>query len=62
MNLFYGLGRGVGWAIPRTATLIDASVWLSIANVCALVWFALLIRDATARATSGDTDSAPRAS
>jgi Gpi18-like mannosyltransferase len=40
MNLFYGLGHKVGWALPRTLTPIDASVLLSMVNIAALVWFA----------------------
>jgi hypothetical protein len=43
MNLFYGLGRGVGWALPRMITGIDASVLLSFVNLAALAWFARLI-------------------
>lgn len=71
MNLFYGLGRGVGWALPRTATFLDASVILSFVNLAALVWFAgLLARSAAAPGTGlspvprpwRDTDTASRAS
>jgi len=40
LNLFYGFGDGVGWAVPRTITGIDASVCLSIANLVIFVWFA----------------------
>jgi hypothetical protein len=43
MNLFYGIGRGVGWAWPRTATFLDTSVILSVVNLCTLVWFARLL-------------------
>ena len=38
MNLFYGLGRGVGWALPRMITGLDASVLLSFVNLGGLVW------------------------
>jgi Gpi18-like mannosyltransferase len=48
MNVFYGLGYGFGWAIPRRLTGIDLSVLLAIANVAALVWHArILARHAT---------------
>ena len=40
LNLFYGFGDGVGYAVSRTMTGIDASVWLSIGNIAAFVWFA----------------------
>jgi len=40
MNLFYGISRGYGWAIPRTITPIDLSVLLAFVNVGLLVWHA----------------------
>jgi len=44
LNLFYGFGDRVGFALPRTLTGIDATVWLSVANVAALAWFAVCLR------------------
>jgi len=44
LNLFYGFGERVGFAVPRTITGIDATVWLSAANVLVFVWFARLLR------------------
>lgn len=38
MNLFYGIGAGIGWAVPRTITPIDASVLLAVANLALLLW------------------------
>jgi len=38
--LFYGLGDRVGVAVPRGITVIDATVWLSVANVVVFLWFA----------------------
>jgi hypothetical protein len=38
MNVFYGLGYGLGWGIPRRLTIVDLSVVLSVANVAALAW------------------------
>jgi Gpi18-like mannosyltransferase len=43
MNLFYGLGLGLGWSIPRGLLLIDLTVWLSVANVLALLWHARVL-------------------
>ena len=43
MNLFYGVGRGLGWAVPRGITLIDATVVLSAINIVALIWHARLL-------------------
>lgn len=51
LNLFYGVdGRGA-WAIPRTLTLIDATVWLSVALIG---WWFLAERriDGATRVTS----------
>ena len=47
MNLFYGLGYGFGWRIPRGLLVIDLSVLLSAANVAALMWHGrILAREA----------------
>jgi hypothetical protein len=43
LNLFYGISYGLGWAVPRTITLIDATVVLSILNTMALIWHARII-------------------
>ena len=43
MNMFYGIGRGIGWAVPRGITGIDLSVVDSFANMAVLVWFVLLV-------------------
>jgi hypothetical protein len=43
MNLFYGLGIGVGWAFPRSVTPIDASVLLAFANIGVFAWHARVL-------------------
>jgi hypothetical protein len=43
MNLFYGISIGWGWAFPRRATLIDASVVLAAVNLALLAWHARLV-------------------
>jgi hypothetical protein len=40
MNLFYGIGLGMGWSPPRLMLGIDLTVLLSLANVGVLVWAA----------------------
>ena len=40
INLLYGLGLGLGWAVPRTITGLDLSVVLAFVNIGILVWFA----------------------
>jgi hypothetical protein len=47
LDLFYGIGEDVGYAIPRQITAIDLSVVLAVANCAALLWFArILAREA----------------
>jgi len=59
MNLFYGLGRGAGWAVPRGITLIDATVALSVINILALIWHArLIVAESRAPATLVASDAA----
>jgi hypothetical protein len=51
LNLFYGLGDGIGYAIPRGITVPDLSVWLAVLNVALFVAYARrLARTATAAA------------
>ena len=48
MNLFYGIGLGLGWTPPRGLLLVDLSVLLSLANIAALVWHGrVLVREAS---------------
>jgi hypothetical protein len=49
MNVFYGLGYGFGWGIPRRLLLIDLSVLLAIANVATLVWHGRVLTREAAR-------------
>ena len=40
MNVFYGLGVGIGWALPRTMAGVDVMVVLALADAAALAWHA----------------------
>jgi hypothetical protein len=42
MNVFYGLGTGVGWALPRTIGGVDVMIVLAVANVAAFAWHAAI--------------------
>jgi len=44
LSLFYGFGDRAGFATPRTLTVIDATAWLSIANVAVFIWFGRRLR------------------
>jgi hypothetical protein len=43
LNLFYGFGDGIGFALPRAVTVIDATVWLAVANCYWLLWHARVL-------------------
>lgn len=45
LNLFYGFGHGIGYALPRYLTVVDASVWLAVANIAAFIWHARVLSD-----------------
>lgn len=52
LNLFYGISRGWGWAVPRRLTPIDLSVLLAIIATAGVFWFAHVLRTAAATAPS----------
>ena len=57
INLFYGIGMGLGWSIPRGVLLVDLSVLLSLANIAALVWHGRVLAREAAQ-MSGDSSAA----
>ena len=58
MNLFYGIGLGLGWSVPRGVLLVDLSVLLSIANIAVLIWHGrVLAREASAAVAHMSDDS-----
>jgi hypothetical protein len=64
LNVFYGLGEGIGLAVPRTLTVIDATVWLSLANTFVFVQMTrrlsvVLQRDADHTAAKRDSGRSP---
>lgn len=54
LNLFYGISEDLGYAIPRTLTVIDLTVLVAAANGAALAWHAAVLR------TECSTAAAPR--
>ncbi len=40
LNLFYGISEDIGYALPRTVTIVDATVVLAVANCAVLAWHA----------------------
>jgi hypothetical protein len=43
LNLFYGFGDGVGYALPRGITIIDATIVLAVVNCFLLSWHAAVL-------------------
>jgi hypothetical protein len=44
LNLFYGLGDGIGYALPRGMTIVDLTVILAIVNCFLLSWHAAVLK------------------
>jgi hypothetical protein len=44
LNLFYGFSDEVGYRIPRTLTIVDATVLVALANCLALLWHATVLK------------------
>src|SRR4051812_12820920 len=54
LNLFYGFGDGIGFALPRAMTIVDATVVLAAINSFLFLWHARVLR------TQCSTAAAPR--
>jgi hypothetical protein len=44
LNLFYGFGDGIGYALPRGITIVDATVIVALLNCLLLSWHAAVLR------------------
>lgn len=60
MNLFYGISRGWGWAVPRTITPIDLSVLLAMVSVGVFVWHARVLVRVASGVAAGTSAAAVR--
>jgi hypothetical protein len=52
LNLFYGFGEGVGYALPRAMTIVDATVLVAVVNCLLLSWHAAVLRQQCSTATA----------
>jgi hypothetical protein len=43
LNLFYGFGDGIGYALPRAITIIDLTVIVALLNCFLLSWHAVTL-------------------
>ena len=59
LNLFYGFGNGIGYALPRGLTVIDATVVVSAINCAALLWHAVVLNRQCSTAAARPLSSAP---
>jgi hypothetical protein len=52
LNLFYGFGDGIGYAVPRSITVIDVTVILALVNCFLLSWHAAVLKRQCSMAAS----------
>jgi len=51
LNLFYGFGDGIGYALPRRLTIVDATVIVALLNCFLLAWHAAVLKSQCSTAT-----------
>jgi hypothetical protein len=59
LNLFYGISEDLGYAIPRSWTIVDLTVLVAIANCGALAWHAAVFRSECSTADARRRAPAP---
>ncbi|MCU1384322.1 MAG: hypothetical protein JWL71_3019 [Acidobacteria bacterium] len=59
LNLFYGFGDGVGYALPRAITIVDATVLVALVNCFLLLWHARVLWSQCSTAAAPRPASAP---
>jgi len=59
LNLFYGVSEDIGFALPRSLTIIDATVVLAVVNCAALSWHAAVFSRECSMAAGPRPASAP---
>jgi hypothetical protein len=59
LNLFYGFGDGIGYALPRAWTVIDLTVILALLNCSLLLWHATVLTTECSTATGRRQSPAP---
>ena len=59
MNVFYGFGDGIGYALPRGMTIVDVTVILAIVNCSLLLWHASVLKTACSPAAARRPQPAP---
>jgi len=59
LNLFYGFGDGVGYALPRGITIVDLTVILALVNCSLLLWHARVLASECSTAAARRPAPAP---
>jgi hypothetical protein len=59
LNLFYGFGDGVGYALPRGITIVDLTVILALVNCSLLSWHARVLASQCSTAAARRPAPAP---
>ena len=59
LNLFYGFGDGIGFALPRTITIVDLTVIVALVNCSLLVWHAAVLKSQCSTAAARRPQPAP---
>ncbi len=59
LNLFYGFGDGIGYALPRAWTAIDVTVILALLNCSLLLWHATVLKTECSTAAGRRQSPAP---
>ena len=59
LNLFYGFGDGIGYALPRAWTAIDVTVIFALLNCFLLLWHATVLKTECSTAAARRQSPAP---
>lgn len=59
LNLFYGFGDGIGYALPRGLTIVDVTVIVALVNCSLLLWHAVVLKTECSTAAARRPQPAP---
>jgi hypothetical protein len=59
LNLWYGLGDGIGYALPRSLSVVDLTVLVAVFNCFLLLWHARILKTACSTAAGSRRSPAP---
>jgi hypothetical protein len=59
LNLIYGFGDGIGFALPRAITIVDLTVIVALVNCSLFVWHAAVLKSQCSTAAARRPQPAP---